>query len=93
MLDGDVEPLAILHLTAPSIDEMVRRMRLRAEKEGRRDDADENVIRHRFEVYESETAPVLEHYDPSLVRRIDAMGTIDEVFERVRDAITEVTSA
>jgi adenylate kinase len=87
MLDEHIEPLVILHLTAPSADEMVRRMKLRAEKEGRADDSDECVIRRRFEVYQRETAPVLEHYDPELVRRVDALGTIDEVFDRIQQAL------
>jgi len=45
------------------------------------------VIRRRFEVYEEETAPVLDHYDEELVIDIDAIGTIDEVAERVREAV------
>jgi adenylate kinase len=84
MLDGLIEPKAVLHLVARDIDEMVQRMKKRAETEGRHDDADENVIRNRFDVYARETAPVLEHYDSALVHEIDAMGTIDEVFERAR---------
>ena len=73
-LDDKIRVLAIVHLVCPDIDEMVQRMKGRAEKEGRPDDADERVIRRRFEVYQTETAPVLEHYEPSLVRDINAVG-------------------
>jgi len=90
ILEEVIEPLVIVHLVAPDVGEMVHRMKLRAEKEGRHDDADETVIRRRFEVYEAETAPVLAHYDPSLIAEIDAMGTIDEVAERVRAAVVPV---
>ncbi len=90
MLDGLIEPLVIVHLVAPDLDEMVRRMKLRAEKEGRHDDTDETVIRRRFEVYEEETSPVLGHYDPSLVVEVNAIGTIDEVAERSHQAVTPV---
>lgn len=90
MLDAHLDPLAIIHLTAPSIDEMVKRMMLRAEKEGRQDDADETVIRRRFEVYELNTAPVLHHYDEDLVLTINALGTIEEVFDRIQEALKSV---
>lgn len=91
MLDNLLNPLAIIHLTVPDITEMVKRMKLRAEKEGRHDDADENVIRNRFDVYDRETAPVLGHFDRSLVKDIDALGTIEEVFDRTRTAVTAIT--
>jgi len=90
MLDGVIEPLAIIHFTVDDIDAMVQRMKLRAEKEGRHDDADENVIRNRFDVYRNETAPVLDHYDKGLAIDIDAMGTIEDVHERVKAAIEPV---
>ncbi len=51
---------------------LVKRLGLRASKAGRPDDADENVIRKRIEVYERETAPVLKLYDPALITDIDA---------------------
>ncbi len=73
-LDDNLEVLAIIHLTCPDIDEMVERMKGRALKEGRKDDADENVIRRRFEVYKAETSPVLGHYDAALVNNIDGVG-------------------
>jgi adenylate kinase len=73
-LDDKITPLAIIHLVCPDIDEMVQRMKGRAEKENRPDDADESVIRRRFEVYEQETAPVLGHYDVSLVHDVTAVG-------------------
>ncbi len=73
-LDDKLDVLAIIHLTCPDIDEMVQRMKGRALKEGRKDDADENVIRRRFEVYESETSTVLGHYDAALVNDIDGVG-------------------
>ncbi len=90
MLDGLIEPLAIVHLTVGNLDEMVQRMKLRAEKEGRHDDADENVIRNRFDVYHNETAPVLGHYDKGLVTDVNAIGTIEEVFQRAEAVVMSV---
>jgi adenylate kinase len=51
--------------------------------EGRQDDADE-AIRHRLEVYRRQTAPLIHYYQQAgLLRTIDGVGTVDEVFERI----------
>ncbi|MFW5652800.1 MAG: adenylate kinase family protein [Planctomycetota bacterium] len=78
-LDQYIEPVAIIHLAALDTDAMVERMLRRARKEGRDDDADEAVIRNRFEVYRNETHPMLEHYGEHLITQIDPMGTPAEV--------------
>lgn len=88
-----IEPLAIIHLVATDEDEMVRRMKLRAETQNRPDDADEKVIRNRFGVYHAETEPVLNEFDRDLIIEIDAVGTIDEVFERVRTVVKPIYEA
>lgn len=87
-LDDKIAVLAIIHLTCPNIDEMVERMKGRALKEGRKDDADENVIRRRFEVYESETSPVLGHYDAALVNNIDGVGKPARVLRDVLGVVS-----
>jgi len=83
MLTEVIEPLCVLHLFAKDMDTMVQRMKLRAEKEGRHDDAEESVIRRRFEVYLQETSPVLRCYPTELVVDIDAIGTVEQVSERI----------
>jgi adenylate kinase len=62
-------------------DELVRRLLGR----GRTDDTEE-VIRRRQEVYREETAPLLEHYRDRLVT-VDAVGTVEEITDRVSDAL------
>lgn len=52
---------------------------------GRTDDTEE-VIRRRQEIYRAETAPLLEHYRDRLIS-VDAVGEIDEITERVLDAL------
>lgn len=47
-----------------------------------RDDDTEAVIRRRQEVYQEETAPLLEHYSAVLVT-VDAVGEVEEITERV----------
>jgi adenylate kinase len=67
-LDEHLEVLAVLHLVCPDIEAMVTRMRRRALKENRIDDADEKVIRRRFEVYRRETAPILNYYPANIIK-------------------------
>jgi adenylate kinase len=52
---------------------------------GRSDDT-EDVIRNRQKVYRDETAPLLDHYREKRVS-VDAVGTIDEVGERLAAAL------
>jgi len=60
---------------------------------GRTDDA-EDVIQKRFEVFQAETKPLLEHYDSrGLLRSVDGTGTRDEVRQRIRQLIDQHASA
>ena len=82
-----IDPRMIIHLVCENLDKMVRRMQKRATEQGRPDDADESVIRKRFEVYSEQTAPVLACYDDSIISNIDALGTQAEVLLRVLSAV------
>jgi adenylate kinase len=82
-----IDPCIIIHLVCEDLGEMVRRMQKRASEQGRPDDADESVIRKRFEVYSEQTAPVLACYDKSIISDIDALGTQAEVLLRVLSAV------
>src|SRR6478672_272431 len=57
----------VFHLSCPDRDALVGRLKKRALKENRFDDANEEVIRRRLATYEEESRPVLEFYGPNLV--------------------------
>jgi adenylate kinase len=77
---------AVLELTVDE-DAVVQRLLKRAKVEGRDDDTEE-VIRERQAIYRRETAPLTEVYSArGLLVQVDGMGTVDEVFERVRGAL------
>jgi adenylate kinase len=86
LVSDKVDILKIIHIVCTDIDAMVQRMRNRSAQEGRADDKDD-VIRHRFAVYDKETAPVLEYYYQDLIANVDAMGTPIEVLGRVVSAV------
>lgn len=88
-----IDPFIIIHLVCKDIDEMVRRMQKRATEQGRPDDADESVIRKRFEVYKEQTAPVLACYDEKIISDIDALGTQAEVLLRILSKVVPAVSS
>ena len=71
LLEDTLEVVLIIYLRA-DLTKMVERLRRRALKENRIDDASDVVIQRRLEVYERETRPVLEFYPQEKVYRVDA---------------------
>jgi adenylate kinase len=68
-----------------SEDELRTRLAKRATIEGRADDADPKVIQKRIDTYKNQSEPCLGYYRPrGVVRDIPGLGSIDEVFERIR---------
>jgi adenylate kinase len=79
---------AVVQLTADQ-DEIVERLTKRAREQGRADDSEE-AIRHRQEVYLRETSPLVELYrERGLLLPVDGLGGIDEVAQRVADALAD----
>src|SRR5690606_3545057 len=71
--------------------ELKKRMMRRAAIEHRSDDTAETV-QQRMRIYRLQTEPLVQYYaQRNLLERIDAMGTPDEVFERIRAAIAKRT--
>ncbi|GAA1707182.1 adenylate kinase [Propioniferax innocua] len=79
---------AVVSLTADT-DELVQRLLKRAEIEGREDDT-EDAIRTRQETYREQTEPLLAIYrERGLLFEVDGMGTVDEVSQRIADALAK----
>jgi adenylate kinase len=74
-----IEVSRIIHLVCSDEESMMHRIRRRAIRENRVDDANESIIRHRFEVYREQTQPVLDSYPHELIAKVDAMGSPAEV--------------
>ncbi len=71
-------------------DEIVKRILHRGLTSGRPDDNDEQIIRNRISVYNNETAQVYNYYDEKAKsHKVNGMGTIDEIFDRLCVAIDE----
>lgn len=77
---------AVLEITADD-DEIVRRLLLRAQAEGRSDDT-EVVIRHRLQLYRKETEPVISRCaERGLLARVDGTADVDHVTAGALEAI------
>jgi len=80
--------LDVVVLVVAEKDEIVTRLSKRAIEQGRSDDT-EDVIRHRFEVYEEQTAPLISIYTSrGLVVEVDGLGAVDDVTGRIVSALT-----
>ena len=71
LLQDTIDVAAIIYLRADRT-KMVERLRRRALKENRFDDASDAVINRRMEVFGRETRPVLDLYPKDIIHRIDA---------------------
>jgi adenylate kinase len=79
---------AVIELSVPR-DESISGLRQRAIDQGRTDDT-EQVIANRLAIYERETAPILDEYrGKGLVVQVDGVGSLDEVTERIFDALAD----
>jgi adenylate kinase len=73
-------------LEVPSKD-LLSRLSARGRSSERSDDSPE-VIGKRLAVYEQQTKPVVEHYQKTgLLKRIDGVGDVDQIRQRVEQAI------
>lgn len=77
----------LLHFDTDKEDILLGRLIERGKTSGRADDNEETIVK-RFRIYKSESLPVLQLYEPfGIVRKVDCMGTINEVFFRTICAI------
>ncbi len=73
----------IFHLSCPDRDKLVARLKNRALKENRLDDANEEIIRNRLAIYEAESKPMLQYYKKLSRHDIDASLSPMEVLYRI----------
>lgn len=87
ILEEHIDVLRVIHMVCDDAEALIRRMRKRADQQGRPDDADEEVIRRRIKVYHEETRPVLEYFDPACVSEIHAIGLPGQILQKILNEI------
>lgn len=71
IMDQLIDVKKVFHLSCPNREALYARLKKRALKDNRLDDANEEVIKRRLATYETESKPVLEHYSDR-VQIVDA---------------------
>ncbi|PIV58171.1 MAG: adenylate kinase [Bacteroidetes bacterium CG02_land_8_20_14_3_00_31_25] len=70
---------------------LIKRLTLRGEKSGRKDDVDINIIQNRINVYHSQTKPVLEYYKKQgKAFQINGVQTEEDVYSDIIQVIGKV---
>ncbi|MDK3160223.1 nucleoside monophosphate kinase [Kamptonema cortianum] len=90
-LEAELDVLLVFHLVCPDRKKLVERLKKRAIKDNRHDDANEEVIRNRLQVYEDESKPVLDFYGRDKVININAEQRPDQVLHDILHYTTKLT--
>jgi adenylate kinase len=77
LMEELIDVRRVYHLSCPDRDKLIARLKKRALRDNRLDDANEEVIRSRLATYDSESKPVLAHF--ASVRRHDIDATMTPV--------------
>lgn len=72
LMQDIIQVRRVFHLSCPDRSKLVARLKKRALKDNRLDDANEEVIRRRLATYEAESKPLLDYYGKDLVTEFDA---------------------
>jgi len=92
LMDDILDVVKVIYLVCADMKKMIERLRRRALKENRFDDANDKVIQHRLEVYDRDTRPVLEHYAPDKIATVDATLSQIRVLQAVMNVIVPIKS-
>lgn len=87
LLEDVIQVDKIIHLHCSDMNKMIERLRRRALKENRFDDANDSVIRRRLETYERDTRPVLDYYPPEKIARVEATQSQIRVLYRILEIL------
>src|SRR5947207_1874867 len=93
LMDEVLDVVKVIYLVCSDMKKMIERLRRRALRENRFDDANDKVIQHRLEVYEHETHPVLEHYTKDRIATIDATMSQMRVLHEIINVVVPIKSA
>lgn len=90
LLEVEVDVRRVVQLICGNEEQMIHRIKRRAIRENRVDDANEQVIRQRFQVYREKSEPLLNYYPKDMVFQVDAMQSPAEVLHKVLEVLIPV---
>lgn len=90
LVQDHLEIRRVINLECSDEEDMIHRIRRRAIRENRADDANESVIRNRFQVYREKSAPLLSYFDKDMIATVDANGSPAEVLMQVLNFVIPI---
>ncbi len=87
IMDALIDVQKVFHLSCPNREALFIRLKKRALKDNRLDDANEEVINRRLQTYETESKPVLDYYGKDRITMIDATLTPAKVLCRILESV------
>ena len=91
LMEELIDVRRIFHLSCPDRDKLVARLKKRALRDNRLDDANEEVIRNRLSTYDAESKPMLTHYSGITRHDVDASMTPLEVLYKILECLLQET--
>ena len=89
IMEDKIDVQKVFHLSCPNRETLFTRLKKRALKDNRLDDANEQVIQRRLETYESESKPVLDYYGKDRITCVDATQPPAKVLLQILESVAE----
>lgn len=89
IMDKLIDVKKVFHLSCPNRDTLFARLKKRALKDNRLDDANEEVIKRRLDTYETESKPVLSYYGQDRITCIDATEPPAKVLFHILESVND----
>ncbi|MDQ6623291.1 MAG: nucleoside monophosphate kinase [Verrucomicrobiota bacterium] len=89
IMDELIDVEKVFHLSCPNRGALFERLKKRALKDNRLDDANEEVIKRRLGTYENESKPVLGYYGPDRITCIDATEPPAKVLLHILESVND----
>lgn len=93
LMEDHIDVRRIVHLICSDQQQLYHRMKRRALRENRYDDASDRTIQQRLEVYEHETSLVLDYYPRGILAEIDGSQTPIRVLQDILAILPDPESA
>lgn len=89
IMEDRIDVQKVFHLSCPNRETLFTRLKKRALKDNRLDDANEQVIQRRLETYESESKPVLDYYGKDRITCVDATQPPAKVLLQILESVAD----
>jgi adenylate kinase len=89
IMDDLIDVKKVFHLSCPDRESLFMRLKKRALKDNRLDDANDEVIKRRLAIYEQESKPVLSYYSKDRIICLDASEPPAKVLMHILESVND----